>query len=243
MKTNLTAIFISVAIIISAFLLGNAYIERSRAEGEITVTGLGKKDFSSDLIVWEAFFYKVNMDLKIASSELNKDKKVIEDYLEKNGIDKKDVVFSAIEFLEQTKQKYSNNGEFAGEEFVGYKLTQSIQLTSKDIDKIEGISRNITELLNDGIQLYSNPPRYYFTKLADLKIELVSEATEDARNRAEKISEKSGCEIGNLTSAQMGIFQITGQNSDEEYSWGGTFNTASKEKSALITMKLSYKIK
>lgn len=41
----------------------------------------------------------------------------------------------------------------------------------------------------------------------------------------------------------MGIFQITGQNSDEDYSWGGTFNTESKEKTASITMKLDYKVK
>ena len=61
--------------------------------------------------------------------------------------------------------------------------------------------------------------------------------------RAEKISEKSGGKIDKLISAQMGIIQITGQNSNEDYSYGGTFNTSSKEKTASITMKLTYKIK
>ena len=41
----------------------------------------------------------------------------------------------------------------------------------------------------------------------------------------------------------MGIFQITGQNSGEEFSWGGTFNTESKNKTASITMKLTYGVK
>jgi uncharacterized protein len=59
----------------------------------------------------------------------------------------------------------------------------------------------------------------------------------------EKISEMSGARVGKLEDAQMGIFQITGQNSNEEYSWGGTFNAGSKEKKASITMKLTYKIK
>ena len=53
----------------------------------------------------------------------------------------------------------------------------------------------------------------------------------------------SGAKIDKLQNAQMGIFQITGQNSNEEYSWGGTFNTSSKEKKASITIKLTYKIK
>ncbi|MFC1730066.1 SIMPL domain-containing protein [candidate division KSB1 bacterium] len=243
MKKNVNATLFSIAIIIAAIILGNAYIKRTKVEGTISVTGLGKKDFTSDLIVWEGYFSKEKQDLKLASADLNKDKKLIEAYLTQNGITKKEIVFSAVKINEKTTSKYSNDGRYIGEEFEGYNLTQSIQITSKEIEKVEDISRKITELINEGIQLYSNAPRYYYTKLANLKIELISEATEDARARAEKISEKSGGSIGKLVSAQMGIFQITGQNSNEEYSWGGTFNTSSKEKSASITMKLKYKIK
>jgi len=86
-------------------------------------------------------------------------------------------------------------------------------------------------------------PRYYYTKLEDLKIEMVSRATENALLRAKSISENSGAKLGELSLAQMGIFQITGQNSNEDYSWGGAYNTSSKEKTASITMKLTYLIK
>ena len=72
---------------------------------------------------------------------------------------------------------------------------------------------------------------------------MISKATEDARLRAEKIAEFSGGKLGELQSARMGIFQITAQNSAEDYSWGGTFNTTSKNKTASITMKLEYSVK
>ena len=68
-------------------------------------------------------------------------------------------------------------------------------------------------------------------------------ATENARSRAEKIAGKSKSELNELRMAKMGIFQITGQHSTEDYSWGGAFNTSSKEKTASITMKLSYSVK
>ena len=142
----------------------------------------------------------------------------------------------------KTKTIYTINGDYAGEEFVGYKLNQSLEIESKEVDKIEKVSREITELLNQGVQFYSQAPRYYYTKLADLKIEMISNATEDARLRAEKIAEFSGGALSDLESARMGIFQITGQNSGEDYSWGGTFNTSSREKTASITMKLVYKV-
>jgi hypothetical protein len=126
---------------------------------------------------------------------------------------------------------------------LGYILTQSLQIDSNNVEKVESVSREITELLNKGIQFYSQSPRYYYTKLADLKIEMISKATADAKHRADMIAENSGGKLGELISAKMGIFQITGQNSDEDYSWGGTFNTQSKEKTASITMKLDYKVK
>lgn len=71
---------------------------------------------------------------------------------------------------------------------------------------------------------------------------MISKATEDARLRAKNISKYSGGDLSNLESAKMGIFQITGQNSGEDYSWGGTFNTSSRDKTASITMKLVYKV-
>ena len=108
----------------------------------------------------------------------------------------------------------------------------------------KGIGADLaTELLNKGVNFYSNLPRYYYTKLADLKINLISRGTEDAKLRADRISEFSGAELGKLNSAKMGVFQITGQNSNENYSWGGAFNTLDREKTASITMKLNYSVK
>ena len=243
MKQNTDAIIFGIAIIAASIFLGNAYVNRNKVDGEIQVTGLGKADFSSDLIVWEGRYGAQNIDLKLAYITLEKNKEIIKEYLSSKGIDEKNLVFNAVKTNERNKRIYSAEGDYMGEEFVGYELTQSVQIESKEVEKIERISREITELLNQGVQFYSDAPRYYYTKLADLKIEMISKATEDARIRAEKISEFSGGQLGELESAKMGVFQITGQNSKEDYSWGGTFNTSSREKTASITMKLVYKVK
>jgi len=242
MKQYTNSIIFGIAIVASSIFLGKAYTDRNKVEGEIQVTGLGKADFSSDLIVWEGRFGAQNIDLKQAYLTLEKNKTVINEYLTTKGINTKELIYSAVKTNQKNKQIYSSDGNYIGDEFVGYELNQSVQIESKDVDKIEKISREITELLNQGVQFYSESPRYYYTKLADLKIEMISKATEDARIRAEKISKFSGGKLGKLESAKMGVFQITGQNSKEDYSWGGTFNTSSREKTASITMKLVYKV-
>lgn len=49
--------------------------------------------------------------------------------------------------------------------------------------------------------------------------------------------------LGGVTSARMGVFQITGANTNEEFSAGGSFNTSSRQKKARITMRVEYRIK
>lgn len=243
MKNYLTAVIFAIAIIVSSIVLANSIINRNKKAGSVDVTGLGEKNFSSDLVVWEGNFSRENFDIKLAYADLEKDKKSVTDYLVAKGIPLKNIIFTAVSTIPQYQQNYSNTGNFMGQTFLGYELNQSIQIESQEIEKVEKISREITELLMQGVKFYSQPPRYYYTQLESLKIEMISKATEDARLRAEKIAENSGSKLGKLNSANMGIFQITGQNSTEDYSWGGTFNTSSKEKTASITMRLSYGIR
>ena len=243
MKKNLSAVVFAIAIVAASVILGNAVINRNKKVGTISVTGLGETNFTSDLIVWEARFSQVNNDLKQAYADLKRDKETISEYLKSKGLSDSVIIFNAVNTDKNMKQNYTSDGKYLGQEFIGYTLSQTVQINSKEVEKVERISIQVTELLNKGIQLYSMSPRYYYTKLEDLKIEMVSRATENALLRAKSISENSGAKLGELSLAQMGIFQITGQNSNEDYSWGGAYNTSSKEKTASITMKLTYLIK
>ncbi|NER09006.1 hypothetical protein SAMN06265375_1011513 [Muriicola jejuensis] len=236
---NATAIIFGISIILAAYLLGNSYRQRASPPKIISVTGLGNENFTSDLIVWEGYFTAFNTDLKSAFEQLNRDKEVVRTYLVSKGIPAENIIFNSVQTTEQRDNKY-DQGNYIGSVFRGYSLLQSVNIESKEVALIEQVAREITELLNKGVQFNSSPPRYYYTQLADLKIKMISQATEDARLRAEKIAEGAGGRLGDLLSAQMGVFQITGQNSDEEYSWSGAYNTSSKKKTASITMRLDY---
>lgn len=237
----ISAIIFGIAIVIAAYFLGNAYVQRANPPQVISVTGLGNENFTSDLIVWEGGFTAFNSNLKTAFEQLRGDKEIVRNYLVSKGIPEENLIFNSVQTIEQRDNKYEG-GNYVGSIFRGYSLTQSVQIESKDVALIEQVAREITELLNKGVPFTSSPPRYYYTQLSDLKIKMIAQATEDARIRAENIAKNAGGDLGDLLSAQMGVFQITGQNSDEAYSWGGAYNTASKNKTASITMRLEYKV-
>jgi len=238
-KAILPPLIIGIAVILTAYILGNTYSQRNRSNDLINVTGLGKQDFSADLIVWRGSFSRKALELKEAYAALKNDQDRINSYLETKGIAAKDIVFSAVDINKDFSYEYDNAGK-SHQVFTGYRLTQSVELSSKEVDKIEALARQITELINEGIEFNSNAPQYYYTQLAELKIKMVAAATEDARLRAEQISKNANAQLGKLRYAKMGVFQITAQHSSEAYSWGGTYNTSAKEKTATITMKLQF---
>lgn len=242
MTKNIIAIAIAaLGFIIGLALLGNAVKNRNKSENTISVTGLGTKEFTSDLIAWSGNFSRNSFELKTAYDELASDKKIIESYLVSKGINKKEIVFSAVDIQKLYNYNNDNYGN-SSRTFSGYQLSQSVNIESKEVAKIENLSRTITEIINQGIELTSSPPNYFYTKLADVKQEMIANATKDAKQRAEKIAENAGSSLGDLKNASMGVIQITAPNSNEDYSWGGTYNTSSKEKEARITIKLEYNV-
>ncbi len=242
MNKNIIAIAIaSLGFVIGLALLGNAIKNRNKSENTISVTGLGSKKFTSDLITWSGNFSRNSFELKSAYDQLANDRKVIENYMISKGIPKNEIVFSAVDIQKQYSYTNDGNGN-SHQTFAGYQLSQKVSLESKDVSKIENLSRNITEIINLGIEFTSSPPNYFYTKLADVKQQMIADATKDAKARAEKIAENAGSSLGNLKKATMGVIQITAPNSNEDYSYGGTFNTESKEKEASITIKLEYQV-
>jgi uncharacterized protein len=187
-------------------------------------------------------FSRTSMDLKDAYGSLKNDEQAVRDYLTKRQIPANEIVFSSIVIDKQFSYNYDQNGRQMGATFNGYQLRQTVKIESKSLDKVEKLSREITELLQSGIELSSQEPLYYYTKLSDLKINLLAKAAADAYNRATTIANNANSKLGNLRKASMGVFQITGQYSNEDYSYGGAFNTASKNKTATITVRLEYEL-
>jgi hypothetical protein len=217
-------------------------LAKGKADPKINVVGMGEETFDSDLIVWNASFSRNDYDLKSAYTSLNKDLRELKSYLKKKGVDSKDIIIEAANIEKQYSYDYDEEGNLISTSFDGYSITQNVKVQSKNVNLVEKVSREVSELINTGIELNSQSPEYYYTKMADLKLKMIEKATSDARMRAEKIAENGGGSLGSMKNADMGVFQITAENSSEDYAWGGSFNTSSRRKTAHITIRLEYEV-
>jgi hypothetical protein len=240
MKSYINYLLIAVAIVIGCLVLGGSYRYKFRSSETIVVTGLAEKDFISDQVVWKGIYSRTGTDLRTAYAQLKSDESEIRQYLRSKHIPDSSIVFSSVDVQKNYQPQFDEQGRSRGTIFNGYTLNGGVTVDSRNIQLVESVSREVTELLQKGIEFNSQRPHYYYSKLNELKIDLLSKAGEDAKLRAETIAKSSGISLGKLKKATMGVFQITGKNNNEEYSYGGSFNTSSKEKTASITLRVEY---
>lgn len=244
-KSIAVALIAGICIIISVAIGVNGLItfRKSSAEGGLTATGSASQNFTSDLIVWGGSFPATAPTTKEAYVTLKKYEEAIHNYLQENGVKEEEIVFSSIDITQNYHNEYFENGNIKDTIYDGYTLTQRVKIESTEVDKIEKISRDITKLIDAGVEFYSNPPEYYYTKLDELKLEMITQATQNARKRAELVADNAKSSLGELITANLGVFQIVAQNSSDTYSDVGAFDTSSKDKSVFVTVRLYYKLK
>ncbi|MEG1622136.1 MAG: SIMPL domain-containing protein [Alistipes sp.] len=240
---NAKYIIIAIAIIVSAWILSKAYTYKYRAQETVVVTGLGETEFTSDLIVWNGIITAESPNVEAAYAHIESSKKKVYDYILSKGIEAKAIVFQSVTVNKLYDPITAANGNWMGQRFTGYQLSQSFTIESNKVEAVESVSREISSLIAQGVAIDAPQPDYYYTQLDNVKLDLIEKASADARVRAEKIARNAGAKLGNVTSAKMGVFQITGANSNEEFSAGGSFNTSSRMKKARITMRIEYRLR
>lgn len=230
------AIALAVGLILSTWIAVRA-LERIKSDNTIQVTGSAKRRIRSDLIVWRSHVTVSGPELRAAYRTLAANVPKVTAYLEKKGIPKEQLVVSAVST--RALHPRTSQGDQNEDVVTGYALSQSIEVRSLDIDKVSALSRQATELIEEGIPLQSDPPAFHYTKLAELKLQMLAEAARDSRQRAEEIARATGARIGVLRQARMGVIQINPADSTD-VSGEGNNDTSSLDKDIISVIASTF---
>ena len=234
--TFLGGVALAVGLVIASAIGGWAFVKGKRGDQTITVTGSARKRIKSDLVIWRAGVSYQAPVLTDAYRSLSESVPRVKSYLLGKGIPENQITISSIS--SQTLHSKTADGE-ESPGISGYSLRQELEVRSNDVDKIAQIARQATELINQGILIESQAPEYHYTKLGDLKIEMLAEAAKDAKTRAEQIAKSTGSSIGSVRSARMGVLQITPADSSE-VSDSGMNDTSSLDKDITAVVNIGF---
>lgn len=230
------ALFVSAAVIAAAGIVGAtaAYWVRVRyREPTISVTGSSTRRIKSDRVLWSAQVVARAETLAEAFRVLSGGTPRVRAFLLQRGVPEADVTVGSIE----TTELYARNedGIEIRERIVGYELTQPVEVTSGDIPLVTRVSQDVTQLIESGVDVRSSTPEYIYTGLGPLKVQLIAQATRDARDRAARVAKNTGSRLGTLVSARVGVVQVNAAN-ESEVSWDGVYDRTSIEKDAMVAV-------
>lgn len=243
-------IAISIAAVWCVTIAANTYksIKIKPEIRTIKVVGSAKKRIVSDLIEWTAAIEARATDRTAAYKILHDEREKVVAFLAAQGIKAADIQPQSTHFQEdimvETELKMLPGAKepikVEKKTFKGYIVTEAIIVRSTDVAVVEKASREVTSLLEQGVTVTSGEPEYYYTRLGELKVEMLAAAGRDARARADNILRSAGGgEIKRLRKTNMGVININPANSTETSNEGNNDHT-SLEKDIITIVHAEY---
>jgi uncharacterized protein len=231
----LSGLLLAIALIFSTIVVTKTWMRVANAES-VTVTGSARKNIRADLIIWTGNFSSESSTLVLAQKGLKTALAQVETFLKNKGI--QDYIVSPVGIQELHADPHGGDAQRT----TGYRLMQSVEIRSSDVDRTSKLGSESMELVEQGVAFVANSPRFIYTKAGEAKIEMLAEAMKDARARADQITSQGGRKIHQLRSAKMGVFQITPVFTTAT-SWEGENDTSSIDKTVTATVTASFLLK
>lgn len=232
------ALIIGLAAVIATIILAITATNIKTNDQSITTTGSAKQVIVSDLGILRGTINVQAASPKEAYQQLQAEKPIVLNYLKSKGFSEDSIEFQTSNTY--ANYQYNQNGQQIG--ISSYTTSQSISVSSSDVNKIKEVSLDISSLVEQGVNFMVNMPEYYYTKLGDIKIEIQAEAAKDAMTRGERIAVATGRKLGALRRARMGVIQITPENSNMVSDMGiNDVSSIRKEITAVVNADFSIK--
>ena len=209
------AIFAGLAVF--GYLISRAAIEFKEYERTVTVKGLSEREYKADIVIWPIQFTEVSNSLEELYGLVERSAERIRAYLEQHGIAGDEVTFASPSITDKSFQQSGNQSK---PEFR-YSAIQTVTVYSRNIDVVRQVMGRLSELGKQGIVFtggsYQQKTEYLFTRLNEVKPEMIEEATRKAREVAEKFASDSKSVLGNIKRASQGQFSISSRDNNNPH--------------------------
>jgi hypothetical protein len=210
----------------------------ARAANAITVTGTASENATADNAVWSLNLNESQATLASSVKKIDASADALKKYLLSGGVSENQIELGPIN--SNAVMEYIN-GNPTGR-IIAYQAYRTVTVRTKDVQLVAKLSNNIGTLLATGVNVGNYGPSYYLSTLDDMRPKLLAAAMQDAKARAEAITESVGGKVGALVSVSTGPTQVTTKNSLDRAA-GGVYDLSTIEKTVNVTLSASFKTK
>jgi Uncharacterized protein conserved in bacteria len=204
----LGAILLAAGIALAGWFVGASLVESRAPLRVVTVKGLSERDVEANLGFWPIRFVATGATLEAARAGLEQSERAVYAFLEERGFAEEEIQVQNV-LVEDRAAGY--NAGSTPDEFR-FVLTEDMLVTTDRVRDLADASRSVADLLRQGVvfssDAYTAGASFVFTGINDLKSEMLTEATQRARETAEQFARESGAVVGDIQNANQGVFEI-----------------------------------
>lgn len=212
MNNNVSKFFVLICIIaISLSLLGvgvfitDGLKSFKMNDRVVTVKGVAEKDVIADLALWTLTPVITGNDLLALQSSISQNQAKIMEFFISHGFEDSEIEIKPLEVEDLMANSYSQ-GDSIKDRYI---IRQKITLRTEKVNKISSIVSSLGNLLREGVVLSNtSSPIFLYNKLNDIKPQMLHEAVVKAQEAASEFAKLSGAKVGDIKSANQGVFQI-----------------------------------
>ena len=207
-KPILSSIILAIGLALAGLFVYCGIHQIASEDRVVSVKGLSTRDVQADFVVWPLDFCVRGNDISALYDDMARIEKTANAFFLEKGFKESELARGNISIDDNWSSYYGARPEFH------YTLRTSFIISTPDIDRVKANLGCQSELLKKGVilQSYEWNTDFQYNGLPDLKPEMVQEATQNARQVAQKFAEDAQCRLGSIQHANQGQFSIESDN-------------------------------
>ncbi len=202
-------VLVAIGIVLCGWFVGRGFTNARTADRYVSVKGVSERDVRADMALWPIRFSSTDDNLARAQQKFDASRTAVTQFLAGHGIDAAGVELQNFDVTDVLANPYRGAGEITSR----YIITATLMVRVDDPALVQKASQDLGSLVSAGVVFssqggYASGPTFLFTKLNDLKPQMIAEATASAREAAEQFAKDSGSSLGGIRQANQGVFQI-----------------------------------
>ncbi len=195
---------------LAGWLVGRGLVQFRAGDRTVNVKGVAERTVKADVALWPLHLVAADNDLLVAQRRIQSDRRTVTAFLVRYGVDSSKVELQALAATDTRANAYGDGGRVPLNRYV---VNMTLMVRTGDIDRVALASQNVSELLAAGVVFSSGEyggsgPTYLFTRLNDLKPEMLAEANDNAMKAAAEFARSSRAAVGGIRRANQGVFEI-----------------------------------
>ena len=233
-------VLVAIGLAAAGYFVSTTIYKGRAAANTVTVKGFAERDVKADLALWQISYSLTGGDLAQLYAQSSASEKTLTDFLVQKGFAKTEIKSGPVQLEDLLANQYRTNNIPADKRYI---LRNTISVRSNAVERVDGATQSLNDLIRQGIVLTGNNVDYQFTKLNDIKSAMLRDATKNARDAAQHFANDADSTVGSIQSANQGFFSVGSRDSAAQGQGGGdggyvppTASTIDKKVRVVVTL-------